>query len=267
MSMTPRLELPELSESQASKYLTHNEALRRLDGLVQAACLDRSHTAPPGSPNAGDAYIVAAPATGDWTGLEDYYVVYDGSSWDEFEPFARMIVVDAGAGEVLMWNEGESPPMWDVFATLSGSLAFTSLTDTFVGYGGKAGEVLRVTAGEDGIEAVKDQVVVEVVPEGSPLEIVPEIADGGRQTVCYVTAVGEDLSVSAPVGSPLNYQKLVLRIKSATSRVLEFDGVYRGSVDLALPEETSGGGKTDYFLFVYNSQDSKWDYIAQNMGF
>ena len=52
--------LPYLLAAQAQKHVTHNEALRLLDGLVQLAVLDRDLTAPPGAPADGDRYIVAS---------------------------------------------------------------------------------------------------------------------------------------------------------------------------------------------------------------
>ena len=49
---TMRLQLPLLQPAQAQKHVTHNDALRLLDGLVQLSVLDRTRTAPPGSPAA-----------------------------------------------------------------------------------------------------------------------------------------------------------------------------------------------------------------------
>ena len=46
---TTHLLLPYILAAQAQKHITHNEALRILDGLVQLSVLDRDLTAPPGS--------------------------------------------------------------------------------------------------------------------------------------------------------------------------------------------------------------------------
>ena len=67
---TTNLLLPYILAAQAQKHVTHNEALRLLDGLVQLSVLDRDLTAPPGSPADGDRYIVASGATGDWAGWD-----------------------------------------------------------------------------------------------------------------------------------------------------------------------------------------------------
>lgn len=81
MPNTPKLDMPEISESQASKYLTHNEALRILDATVQCVAISNVVTVPPGSPSDGDMYIVGAGATGTWSGHDDELAYYRSSSW------------------------------------------------------------------------------------------------------------------------------------------------------------------------------------------
>lgn len=48
---------------------------------IQLTVLDRDLTAPPGGESAGDAYIVGASATGDWSGQDDDVAIYDGAAW------------------------------------------------------------------------------------------------------------------------------------------------------------------------------------------
>ena len=52
MTDTANLGLPCIEGSQAQKHVTHNEALRILDTLVQLAVQDRDLTAPPATPPA-----------------------------------------------------------------------------------------------------------------------------------------------------------------------------------------------------------------------
>ena len=42
---------------------------------------DRDLTAPPGTPAAGDTYIVVASATGAWDGKAGQVAVWDGATW------------------------------------------------------------------------------------------------------------------------------------------------------------------------------------------
>ena len=86
---TPKLSLEEIAQSQASKYVTHNNALRDLDVLVQGAAESIGGSTPPGSPSDGDTYIVAQgspSATGDWAGYEGYVAFYKSSAWRFLSP-------------------------------------------------------------------------------------------------------------------------------------------------------------------------------------
>ena len=60
LDTTPNLGLPYIMAAQSQKHVTHNEALRALDAIVQLSVLDRDLAAPPGSPANGDRYIAAS---------------------------------------------------------------------------------------------------------------------------------------------------------------------------------------------------------------
>ena len=100
MADTPKLALPEISESQASKYVTHNEALRIIDCLVQATAKDKDLIVPPGSPSDGDTYIVGATdsTSGDWNGHDDDVAYYNCTAWMYLTPDEgwRFYVQDEG---------------------------------------------------------------------------------------------------------------------------------------------------------------------------
>ena len=69
MTETPNLSLPYLQSQQAQKHVTLNEALRRLDALVQLTVLSRTLTAEPASSANGDRYLLPDGATGEaWDG-------------------------------------------------------------------------------------------------------------------------------------------------------------------------------------------------------
>ncbi|MCC0012895.1 MAG: DUF2793 domain-containing protein [Rhodobiaceae bacterium] len=91
MSETPRLKLPEIASGQAQKHVTHNDALARLDVLVQVAAQTRDQTSPPGSPAQGDIHIVAASATGDWAGQAGKLANWRDGSWSFYDPMPGCI--------------------------------------------------------------------------------------------------------------------------------------------------------------------------------
>ncbi|MCA8901938.1 MAG: DUF2793 domain-containing protein [Hyphomonas sp.] len=86
MDFSPRLALPYLLPNQAQKHVTHNEALRQLDALVQLAVQDRDLAAPPGAPEEGQCWLVAAGATGDWAGHEDEIAAWQDGAWTFLAP-------------------------------------------------------------------------------------------------------------------------------------------------------------------------------------
>ena len=56
MDETPNLRLPYIMAAQSQKHVTHNEAIRALDAVVQLSVLDRDLSTPPGSPADGARY-------------------------------------------------------------------------------------------------------------------------------------------------------------------------------------------------------------------
>lgn len=81
MSITPALQLPLLASAQAQKHVTHNEALMRLDALVQLSAISDSLSTPPVSPAEGDAYVIPAGANGVWTGKTGQIALWQDGGW------------------------------------------------------------------------------------------------------------------------------------------------------------------------------------------
>jgi uncharacterized phiE125 gp8 family phage protein len=86
MTDNARLKLPAIEAAQAQKHVTHNEALALLDAFVQLAVESRSVTSPPGSPGAGDCYVVPSGTTGSWSGSDHSLALFSGSGWIELDP-------------------------------------------------------------------------------------------------------------------------------------------------------------------------------------
>lgn len=77
-----------------------------------------------------------------------------------------------------------------------------------------------------------------------------------------ITALAEAATFGAPTGTPVNGQKLIIRVKdNASARALSWNVIYREGADVALPA-TTVLSKTLYCGFIYNSTDSKWDLLA-----
>ena len=102
--VSPILALPLIQPAQAQKHVTHNEALRILDAVVQIGVHDADRTAPPSSPAVGDRHIVASGATGAWAGQAGAIALYDDGGWRFFMPKAGWCAWSAADGALLVYD-------------------------------------------------------------------------------------------------------------------------------------------------------------------
>ncbi|MEM9356593.1 MAG: DUF2793 domain-containing protein [Pseudomonadota bacterium] len=86
MDDTPKLDLPYLIPAQAQKHVTHNEALRKLDAIVQLSFIDRDLTTPPSTPSDGDRYIVAVGGEAEWADQASSIAAYQDGAWAFYSP-------------------------------------------------------------------------------------------------------------------------------------------------------------------------------------
>lgn len=105
----PNLMLPLPAEDQAGKIDIINDALTRLDALVQLVVEDRTTSAPPSSPDEGQRWIVGASATGAWTGREGDVASWYGG-WRIVEPQPGWIAYDKAGTALLVRRAGGE---WD----------------------------------------------------------------------------------------------------------------------------------------------------------
>ena len=76
-----------------------------------------------------------------------------------------------------------------------------------------------------------------------------------------ITAQSEALTIGAPSGTPVEGQKLIIRIKDdGSARAITFNAIFR-AIGITLPT-TTVASKITYLGLVYNSTDTKWDVIA-----
>ncbi len=105
---TPRLALPYLAAAQAQKYVTLNQALALLDGLVQTAVESRSTEAEPASPVDGAIYILPTGSTGaDWSGRAAGMAIrFEAGAWTALESQPGWIAYVKDEGVLLVQASG-----------------------------------------------------------------------------------------------------------------------------------------------------------------
>ncbi|WP_071674876.1 DUF2793 domain-containing protein [Nioella nitratireducens] len=111
MSDTMNLTLPLLAASQAQKHVTVNEALARLDGVVQMRLRSRSLTTPPDTVIEGECFGVPSGAVNGWDGHAGEIAQYVNGGWAFFAPQRgwRAFVADTGTQDLFdgaAWRTG-----------------------------------------------------------------------------------------------------------------------------------------------------------------
>jgi hypothetical protein len=86
MTTSPRLGFTDLEEGETVPEVVVNETARILEQSSNSFIVEQFLTTPPGSPTDGISYIIAATATGAWTGKENQIALRIGSSWHYVTP-------------------------------------------------------------------------------------------------------------------------------------------------------------------------------------
>lgn len=105
MPATDQNNLPLLVEGQASGEVTHNECLRMLDALAGIWRIhDQNKNSPPSNPDAGQAWIVQATASGAWTGHEGEIAIWSGSEYLFITPQEGTVIADQDTDNIEVYD-------------------------------------------------------------------------------------------------------------------------------------------------------------------
>ncbi len=128
---SPILALPYILPSQAQKHVTHNEAIRLLDLLVQLTVTSDDRTDGPAAAPEGERHIVGLGATGAWDGQDGRIALRENGVWQFFEPQAGWRAVVIESGEMVIYDGS-------AWATASGGVPDRLQNVTWVGIGTSA---------------------------------------------------------------------------------------------------------------------------------
>lgn len=98
MASTAHLDVTLVEQSQSQKEVTVNEALKRIDAMLNCGVVNKDLSAPPSSPATGDMYIVGNAPTGAWAGHAKEVTYFD-QTWRFIVPRAGLTlwVIDEDA--------------------------------------------------------------------------------------------------------------------------------------------------------------------------
>ncbi|MEL6645101.1 MAG: DUF2793 domain-containing protein [Pseudomonadota bacterium] len=112
MDKTGTLELPLVQPAQAQKHVTVNEALARVDALVQMTLASRSVVVPPIAPDEGAVFAVPGGAVNAWEGQDGALALFLNGGWVFLTPQVgwRGWIADEGVPCVfdgVAWQAGQ----------------------------------------------------------------------------------------------------------------------------------------------------------------
>ena len=158
---------------------------------------------------------------------------------------------------------------WITYTSINNTTKkFVGVTRGTEGYSAKAhakGVIVAFPLSESHINNLNDEVtalqnlistVTTVVSSATPTP-----TGETKYNELYITALAEDPTFAPPSGTPVNGNKLLMRIEDdGTSRTLTFNAIYQ-AMGTDLPTATTIS-KVLYLLFLYSSADSKWDLLS-----
>lgn len=129
MDNSPNLVLPYIQAAQAQKHITHNEAIRVLDAIVQISVVDRDLSAPPGAPIEGSRYLVASSPSGAWAGQAGTIAAWQDGGWAFYTPRVGWVAYVADEGILIAY----SGSAWNAVSSSSSValLGINATADTF----------------------------------------------------------------------------------------------------------------------------------------
>ena len=102
---SPRLNLPFIQQAQAQKHVTHNEAIERLDLLVQLVVEAFDASTPPALPEEGQIWALGAAPSGAWAGQGNHLAAWVGGGLLFRAPAEGWLATSAR--ELRLWNGAE----------------------------------------------------------------------------------------------------------------------------------------------------------------
>lgn len=109
-------------------------------------------------------------------------------------------------------------------------------------------------------KSIKRKAVIDPIVSSTASTAILTV-DADSTDFAVITAQAEGLTIAAPTGTPVQGQKLIIRLKDdGSARSIAFNAIFR-ALGVTLPT-TTVASKITYLGLVYNSTDTKWDVVA-----
>ena len=109
-------------------------------------------------------------------------------------------------------------------------------------------------------KSIKRKTIVQPIVETTSSTATLTI-DSDNVDISILTAQNGSCSIASPTGTPVEGQKLIIRINdNGSGAPLSWDAIFR-EIDTTLPSTTTAN-KTIYVGCIYNTNATKWDVVA-----
>lgn len=208
-----------------------------------------------------------------WNSASNKWEIYNGSTWGDLSsgyniPILAPLVLTAnssssalrvtqtGSGNSILVEDSANPDSTPFVVDGSGNVGVGIATPT---------EKLDVVGNVKATAFLGFQTPrVNTIADGTSITVDSDTTDMAIQAN---TQASGTLTINAPTGSPVNGQKLIIRIRTSNVQNFSWNSAFDDSSDLLLPVVSSGSSLFDYMGFIYNSTSSKWQLLAKVFGF
>lgn len=203
--------------------------------------------------NPASALTITAPAS------SRVYVVLNATSTSQSVqivgagPTAGVTVV-SGEEAVVAWNGSDYIKVASSLVSGLGGLG----TGVATALGNNANAAGGFTTPDGVATLTNKRIDPRVSSAASASSVTPDVSS---YDIYAYTALAAALTINAPIGTPVNGDKLIFRIlDDGTSRALNWNATYT-SIGVAIPAATTAS-KMTYVGCIYNAANTRWDVIA-----
>lgn len=234
---TGTLTLPTATDTLVARATTDTLSNKTLDNTTVENIKAANFTIQDGSDTTKQARFVASSIS---TGTTRSYTLPDVSD----------TLVTLTATQTLTNKTLTSPIIGTIVNT--GTLTLPTATDTLVA---------RTTTDT----LTNKRITKRVVTAADATSVTPNSDNADITYQSNSQSVGT-LTMNADTGTPTNGQPWLFKIKSTNVQTYAWNTLYVGGTT-ALPTASTGGGKIDYYAFIYDTVNSKWHFTGTATGF